>query len=925
MDIKQAVKNWALMWERRFASIALKRKRGFVYVVEHSLGSKHTEEKNIAGSCLIAHFDRHQISNMTRNGHRAKPYDRLVTGDILDVYVRPNDLDTSQIVSIVIGVALLFNPGTQGAGVALLVGTGVGIVTRLLTPSPDKGGSSDETVARASIRGSENTISRESVPVLFGEHLQTPFYGQLPYRLVTDGSAGNKFRQYFVANYNDVNTYDEKLGETLLSDFSSEYLTYSNASGVGDFFGFDNVKSNSKEYQLTVAEGVEVSQSHTETFASLPSGISYPAEAVIRFSNVDLSNWGNKTFQLQLPRSTGGFLYRQVTVTSSDLTFVSTGVYDFNWTGSVFSSADGSRTLKIVPITNTRVTIEEFDNGLETRVVSMSLKGVTNTMSAGINKYNDGVESEVVDTSPSNTSEIDFIFAFPQGLFLQNNDGSRASRTSKVVIEYKQVGASTWSAISSASSIYVRDIEGDKQPLSSSTTTVSGSEVTFSSPNDITLADELFHRTIGMALPSGKYTVRVRSADFGVKTSSDIGTPYLSEVNHYVDGDVINTDMLPDVNQISLDAVAYQNLSGELKMFNYIGKLECPVWNGTNWDDVEETRNPASVVRYLLTDRKVNPRPESVSSIDNDSLVALYNFCETQNFYADGVVTEPTKIGEVIARILDNCRASFTLLEGKYVFVIDDPTGTPLDMFTPHNSWEFQWLPNVGKSVDALRLTYINEADGYIEDQVSLYYYDGDVHEEPKTGTSDFDYEFLAEKTQFITNKAHLVSRYSYSLRNLQEKRNKFEFKVNLEGLSRRLFDKVYIANTCDMTEEASGNIKNVVVDGGNITGFEFYDFIDIPSGASIVIRSIDTVNETSVTNVYPVANSGRVKTALIDPVANNGIIKGAGKISGFSSGYEWDYSGDLFEIGVGKIYTAVITNIRYNEDLTATIEAREA
>ena len=244
-------------------------------------------------------------------------------------------------------------------------------------------------------------------------------------------------------------------------------------------------------------------------------------------------------------------------------------------------------------------------------------------------------------------------------------------------------------------------------------------------------------------------------------------------------------------------------------------------------------------------------------------------------------------------------------------------------MFTPHNSWDFTWTPNAGKTVDALRVKFINE-DTYTEDEVSLYYYDGDVYETPKAGTSDVDYQFVVEESKYINNRDHLVDRYSYSLRNIQEKRNSFEFSVNLEGLNRRLFDRVYIANTCDMTDEVTGNIKEVLTDGGDIVGFKLYSQVDIPASASISIRSIDALNSTSVINVYPVTNTGFTDTVTIDPIANNGIIKGKGSISGFSSGYTWDYEGDLFEIGSGKIYEALITNIRYNDDLTATIEARE-
>jgi len=931
--IKEKLKGGLLALERKIARLLFSKKNGVVFVTQHSVGAKETEDRNIAGSRLIAHFTRRQIETVLVNGRKATPYQKLNAGDVVDVYVRPNDV--GEIVGFVVAAVLIVagvvtgNPALVQAGIALAVGTGVSLLTRLLTPTPDGLAEGDPVRQRASIRGSENTTSKGILPVLFGQTLQTPFYGQRPYRLVNDGSPTNKYLQYFIANFNDVNIYDEKLGESAIGDFSTEYLTINRSFGGSAFIGFDNVLSVPKEEQLTVDNQEGVTQASTFTYNQATTTTSVAYEGIIEFTNVDTANWGNKEFQVTVAVDTAGGnvdLTDTFLIEVGDLTLVSGTTYRATVSTSWAENATEILNTRFEPITDTRITVQENDNELDTVLISEELTtddyNNTETLNNGINKYT-GVVTEVIETSPVNTTDIDFIISFPQGLYRQNDNGSISRRTTSVDIEYKLVGAGSYSPISDATDIYIRDLDGVKQPLSGSTTSVSGSTVHLEAPDDVKQANELFYRTIGIELPQGQYTVRVRSADLLEKSSRDVGTVTMSEFNFHVDGDAVNSDILPSVNQIAVEAIAYKSLSGELKKYNYIGKLECPVWNGADWSTVAETRNPAAIVRYLLTDTKVNPRAEDVSFIDNDSLVDLYDFCETNNYYADGLITEATKVGAVIAKILDNCKAGFTLVEGKYVFVFDDPDAEPMDMFTPHNSWDFTWTPNAGKTVDALRVKFINE-DTYTEDEVSLYYYDGDVYETPKAGTSDVDYQFVVEESKYINNRDHLVDRYSYSLRNIQEKRNSFEFSVNLEGLNRRLFDRVLIANTCDMTGEVTGNIKEVLTDGGDIVGFKLYSQVDIPDKASISIRSIDALNSTSVINVYPVTNTGFTDTVTIDPIANNGIIKGKGSISGFSSGYTWDYEGDLFEIGSGKIYEALITNIRYNDDLTATIEARE-
>lgn len=156
----------------------------------------------------------------------------------------------------------------------------------------------------------------------------------------------------------------------------------------------------------------------------------------------------------------------------------------------------------------------------------------------------------------------------------------------------------------------------------------------------------------------------------------------------------------------------------------------------------------------------------------------------------------------------------------------------------------------------------------------------------------------------------------------MQTKRNNFEFSVNLEALNMTLLDRVYICNSSNMQNESTGLIKSVITEKGNITGFEFYSDIEIPENAKIIIRSLDYDTEQPVINIYDVLNTGYTNIATIEAIPNNGIIKGAGKIQGLKD--QWHYDGDLFTLGQNTIYDCVITDIKYNEDNTATLTARD-
>ena len=616
-----------------------------------------------------------------------------------------------------------------------------------------------------------------------------------------------------------------------------------------------------------------------------------------------------------------------MTVTAANLINNGDGTYNYN--GSVYHDTNATFNeiiyTNFAPTSNTRGNSVESTNELDALYVSENIitqtLNLSETLNLSINRYQ-GTVSEVVVTSPENTTEVDVIISFPQGLFHQNNDGSRSSRSVVVEIMYKQ-GNGEYIPFSENTELYIRDINGEKQPLSSSNTTVDGANVTMHSPSDMNVADQLFYRPIGFTLPSaGKYTVRVRSADYADKTNFDIGYPRCAEIQFYVNGAILDTSILPSVNQIAFEATAYKGLSGTLKKFNYIAEARIPVWNGTNWNTVAESENPAAIVRYLLTDSLANPRPISPDLIDNDSLVELYNWCEQEGYKADGIISEATKTLDVINEILKNCQGGMIpLLNGKHVFTIDGNEKTPKGMFNQHNSWDFMWSPTVGRQTEAIRASF-TDSEGYTQDEVTVYWYDGAVHNEIKTGTTDSDYLLVKKDLKYVTDRASVIKSITYELLCTQTKRNNFEFSVNLEALNMTLLDRVYVSNSSNMQNESTGLIKRVLTDNGNITGFELYSDIEIPTDAKIIIRSLDYEAQEPVINIYDVTNEGLTNVVEIDPIANTGVIKGAGEIQGLED--KWHYDGDLFTLGQDTIYDCVITDIKYNEDCTATITCRD-
>ena len=908
-----------------------------IRIIYRQFNKKKFVEKKWSWHFAFFHFKNYQ--NCYINGKPLKPWHLFKNGDVIEIFEKPGfswAVIGTWLVNAIIGVATSVSPAILtgiafvGAAAALSIGANAIFSSRGGSSTTDSKEYSSST--QPELRGASNDISNGCLPVLFGKIQQTPSYGQLPYRLVVDGASTNKYRQYFIANYNNVVYSNFKLGETPRTDYSIDYLDILTAYGTSNFIGFDNVKAVNVDEELSYNPDETVNQNAHYDYNQQIDSDYITINYTLQFSNVNINSWSNKTFRQITRVNQGGEknLTTNITVTSSMLTAQSNGIYTYN--GSITyekSELDENYTELIytnfAPTSNTRGNSTETTNELDALYVSetISAEGFTETetLNLSINRYK-GTVSEVVLTSPENTTDVDVIISFPQGLFHQNNDGSRSSRSIVVEIMYKQ-GDGAYIPFTRNTQLYIRDINGTKQPLSSSNTTVSGANATMHSTSDMNVADQLFYRTIGFTLPTaGKYTVRVRSADYADKTNYDIGYPRCAEIQFYVNGDVLDESILPSVNQIAFEATAYKGLSGTIKKFNYIGEARIPVWNGTNWDTITESENPAAIIRYLLTDTLANPRPISPDLIDNDSLVMLYNWCEQEGYKADGIVSEATKTMDVINEILKNCQgAMIPLLNGKHTFAIDGNEKTPKGMFNQHNSWDFTWSPTLGRQTEAIRASFTDSED-YTQDEVTVYWYDGAVHNEIKAGTTDADYLLVKKDLKYVTDRASVIKAITYELLCTQTKRNNFEFSVNLEALNMTLLDRVYVSNSSNMQNESTGLIKRVLTDNGNITGFELYSDIEIPTDAKIIIRSLDYEAQEPVINIYDVTNEGLTNVVEIDPIANTGVIKGAGEIQGLED--KWHYDGDLFTLGQDTIYDCVITDIKYNEDCTATITCRD-
>lgn len=918
----------------------LKRK-GVVYYQQVGLKKPKAEEHDWGGKFVFQVFKDKETRKLIKvNG---KNFDKwyhsfyiFKQGDQVESIIRPEGKFTNTIILAVLAV-IAFAAGQPEIGVALASAAVSSGISALFFREPRLPGqrTTDGTENRPDITGAENTITDGIVPIVMGRTKLTSFLGQKSYRLTDDGSSLNAFFEYLIPTYDHISISDEKLGNTPLTDYSTNSLTRRFSIGSNTNLSNPSIKQVAKDEQLSYDKNEVVNQASSFIYNQSVDNNTLDYDFILEFRNTVPTDWSNKTFRVEInyyknnDETTLLTTTQDFTVLSGDLVLVSGQTYNYtNTFQTILGGGEKFTTIldtRVFPVGSTRNTSSEIAQELlcelDRETVTCGVFTETNILNNPINNYTGNVNS-VIETSPDNTKDIDCVIAFPQGLYKAENDGTRTGRNVKIDIQIKEEGGE-YQPISDFS-MYVRDSNGNKNPLSSSSTTVVGSEVTMYSPDDIRQADELFFRNIGVELGNKRYTIRVRSADFDDKTNLDIGYPQVSEFNFWVNENTVEGLYFTELTQVNILAKASKRLSGVIKQYNFIAHSILPVWNGTDWNTEEETRNPASIIRALLLDSRFNNRPEKEENIDNESLVEYYEWCEQEGYFTDMVISEDIKISALLDRLTVNCQATWTFINDKYYFGIDKPKD-PVGIFNQHNTYNFSFTKNITKSITALRLGYIDNTT-YTEQELSLYYYDGDVHTQPKVNTTDADYEFIFQEIKYLTDKSAVEKIGTYRLKLIQEKRNSYEFTTGLESIVLRRYDKVMLSNTTNMKNSSTGLIKELLTSGGNITGFKLYSRIDIPTNSKITIRSLDTANEKLVVNTYDVANYGKSDIIeLSTPILNDGVIQGAGSRKGLSKYTEWYHDGDLFEVGQDDIREVLVQDIRYNQDLTATITAREA
>ena len=224
-----------------------------------------------------------------------------------------------------------------------------------------------------------------------------------------------------------------------------------------------------------------------------------------------------------------------------------------------------------------------------------------------------------------------------------------------------------------------------------------------------------------IAVAPGSYEVRVRRETADATSGNTLDSGYWDVLQSELTVDGATTPIRTQKCRIvSLKVKAGTQLNGIVEDFNVVAKLHCRDYLGSGTGAARwrkrATRNPASALLYLLTDRKVNKKPVPNAKIQWDEFEAFHRWCAQKQFHFDAVISGDYTIGEIATMICTAGRVKLTRYNGTYGVQIERPSAAIDFQLTPRNTKGGMSLSKVlNAQVRNLACTFIDRTNGYVE------------------------------------------------------------------------------------------------------------------------------------------------------------------------------------------------------------------
>lgn len=368
------------------------------------------------------------------------------------------------------------------------------------------------------------------------------------------------------------------------------------------------------------------------------------------------------------------------------------------------------------------------------------------------------------------------------------------------------------------------------------------------------------------------YLMGVQTYCYDAKKSSD---------SSLVAAEVIESDKRDQCCRIGVRIAANTNTEGLLDAISVIEQACARTWDSENaqWSLTKTpTSNLAAWVLEILTSPHHAPSQYTDAELDLDTFGAFYEYCATEGFNADGVITNGAPKKNTIDTLLKNANAAlvYNRMTGLVEVAIDNGRDYSVALLNSENIISISTTKEFKRKTDGKKVKYVNAAGGYDVDSVTFMRDGGDY--DPSTDT-------LTETAlQFVTSYEHA---FKIAWRQMAEELAQprvITIKAGLESAYYPLYSRVDVQHKTLKNGLAHGVIKSLTWQNSYLKKIILDGSVTFPVGTScgVIINCVSDTGHGIL--ALKVTGSGKTSELNVTTTLRNNapLIPSAGNVLSF-------------------------------------------
>ena len=349
-----------------------------------------------------------------------------------------------------------------------------------------------------------------------------------------------------------------------------------------------------------------------------------------------------------------------------------------------------------------------------------------------------------------------------------------------------------------------------------------------------------------------------------------------STANNLVTAEVIEPEKRDQCCRIGVRIAANSTTEGLLDVISVIETACARTWNGSAWSETKTpTRNLAAWMLEVLTSPHHKPSQYADEELDLDTFGALYEYCETMGFYADGVITDNAKKKDILNTLCKNanCTLVYNRMTGLIEVAIDNGRDYSVALLNSENIISISTVKEFKRKTTGKKVTYINAAAGYDMDNV-IFMRDGGEYD-PATDT-------LTETAlKYVTDYEQA---FKIAWREMAEEMAQpriITIRAGLESAYYPIYSRVEVQHQSLKNGLAHGVIRALTWRNSYLQQIELEGPVTFPANTAcgVIINCVSAdghgilplkVSGTGKTNILTVETTLRSNAPLIPAVGNN-------------------------------------------------------